>query len=111
MPDIHIERNHTLGLTAAREVARQWVQQVEQDYGLECTYTEGKTCDVAKFARPGIDGSVEVTADSLTLNATLGFLFASFGEQIEQRLNHNLDALLGTSDAADDDAYNDKDWR
>lgn len=111
MPDIHIERNHTLGLPAAREVARRWVQQVEQDYGLECSYAEGETSDTAKFARAGIDGNVEVTADSLTLTATLGFLFASFSEQIEQRLNQNLDTLLGAGDDADDGAYNDKDWR
>ena len=111
MPDIHIERNHTLGLPAAREVARRWVQQAEQDYGLECSYAEGERGDVAKFARAGIDGNVEVTADSLTLTATLGFLFASFSEQIEQRLNQSLDKLLGARDDADDGAYNDKDWR
>lgn len=112
MPDIQIERKHTLGLPAAREVARQWVQQVEQDYGLECSYAEGEAGDVGRFTRPGIDGSVEVTSDSFRLEATLGFLFASFGEQIQQRLNKKLDALLGgTSAAEDDDAYNDKDWR
>jgi putative polyhydroxyalkanoate system protein len=94
VPDIHIERNHTLGIAGAREVARQWVQQVEEDYGLECTYTEGKTCDVAQFSRPGIDGTVEVTADTFKLEATLGFLFSSFSEQIEQKISRNLDALL-----------------
>ncbi|MDQ0014808.1 putative polyhydroxyalkanoate system protein [Variovorax boronicumulans] len=94
MPDIHIERNHTLGIAGAREVARQWVQQVEEDYGLECTYTEGKTCDVAQFSRPGIDGTVEVTASTFKLEATLGFLFSSFSEQIEQKISRNLDELL-----------------
>jgi putative polyhydroxyalkanoate system protein len=110
VPDIHIERNHTLGLVAAREVAHQWVRKAEQDYGVECTYEEGETGDVAQFTRPGIDGSVEVTANTLTLNATLGFLFASFSEQIEQKLVQNLDALLGRTEPEDDDAYNDKDW-
>jgi putative polyhydroxyalkanoate system protein len=109
--DIHIERNHDLGLPAAREVARQWMQRVEQDYGLECAYAEGETSDVAQFTRGGIDGTVEVSAGTFTLNATLGFLYASFSEQIEQRLLQNLDALLGTrTSAEDDDAYNDKDW-
>lgn len=113
MPDIHIERSHTLGIAAAREVARQWMQQVEQDYGLECSYAEGETCDIAQFTRPGIDGNVEVSADTFKLHATLGFLYGSFSEQIEQRLKQNLDTLLGTSqaEAEDDDAYNDKDWR
>ncbi len=94
MPDIQIERNHTLGIAGAREVARQWVHQVEQDYGLDCTYTEGTDCDVAEFSRAGIDGTVEVTADTFRLEATLGFLFSSFSDQIEQKIARNLDALL-----------------
>ncbi|MBT2321949.1 polyhydroxyalkanoic acid system family protein [Variovorax paradoxus] len=111
MPDIHIERSHTLGMEAARAVARQWMQKVEQDYGLACSYDEGKRCDVGQFMRPGIEGSVEVTADSFRLKATLGLLYGSFSEQIEERLQRNLDELLGTSEADDDDdAYNDRDW-
>ncbi|RST54294.1 polyhydroxyalkanoic acid system family protein [Variovorax sp. MHTC-1] len=109
MPDIHIERSHTLGIEAARAVARQWMKKVERDYGLACSYEEGARRDVAQFTRPGIDGSVEVTADSFRLRATLGLLYASFSDQIEQRLQRNLDELLGASEA-DDDAYNDKDW-
>ncbi|MDH6592379.1 putative polyhydroxyalkanoate system protein [Variovorax sp. TBS-050B] len=95
MPDIHIERNHDLGIARARQVARRWLRQVEQDYGLAFTYTEGETQDVAQFSRAGIDGKVEVTADRLRLEATLGFLFASFGAQIEQKISGKLDALLG----------------
>ncbi len=109
MPDIHIERNHTLGLPAAREVARHWMQRVEQDYGLECSYAEGEARDVAQFARTGIDGSVEVSADNFSLRATLAFPYGNFSEQIEQRLLKNLDDLLGTG-AQDDDAYNYKEW-
>ncbi|MDM0108297.1 polyhydroxyalkanoic acid system family protein [Variovorax sp. J22R24] len=110
MSDIHIERKHSLGLEAAREVARQWMRRAEQDYGIECTYAEGESCDVARFNRAGIDGSVEVSADSVALNATLGLLYGNFSEQIEQRLLQSLDDLLGAKAPADDDVYNDKDW-
>lgn len=110
MPDIHIERNHELGMTAARAIARRWVRQVEQDYGLACSYEEGATRDLGRFSRAGIDGSVEVSADSFRLQATVGGLFASFSGQIEQRLRQKLDALLGRPEDEDDDAYNDKDW-
>ncbi|MBU1357816.1 MAG: polyhydroxyalkanoic acid system family protein [Gammaproteobacteria bacterium] len=109
MPDIHIERSHTLGLPAARETARNWLQQAERDYGMECAYTEGDTVDVAQFTRAGIDGSVEVSAEHFKLHATLGFLYGSFSGQIEQRLQENLDAMLGARDP-EDGAYNDKDW-
>lgn len=112
VPDIHIERAHTLGLPAAREVARRWVRQVEEDYGLQCSYDEGERCDIGRFSRAGIEGSVEVSADRFALQATLGMLFSSFGPQIEAQLNKSLDKLLGGgTPEADDDAYNDKDWR
>lgn len=113
MPDIHIERHHTLGLAKAREVAHEWVLQAERDYGLECVYEEGDACDVAKFTRTGIDGDMEVTGNSFRLRAALGFLYGSFSEQIEQRLQRNLDNLLGTGTAVDneEDGYNDKDWK
>lgn len=97
MPDILIERNHTLGLAAAREVARQWMQKAEQDYGLACSYVEGQTSDRAVFTRAGIDGSVDVGADTFALRATLGMLFGGFSAEIEQRLGRSLDALLDAS--------------
>jgi putative polyhydroxyalkanoate system protein len=94
VPDIHIERNHTLGIAGARKVAHQWIEQAEQEFGLECVYTPGDDRDVATFTRAGIDGTVEVTASTFTLDATLGFLFSSFSEMIEQKITRNLDALL-----------------
>ncbi|MGJ7614296.1 MULTISPECIES: polyhydroxyalkanoic acid system family protein [unclassified Variovorax] len=95
MPDIHIERNHTLGIAGARNVAHRWIEQAEQEFGLECVYTQGDDRDVATFTRAGIDGTVEVTASTFTLDATLGFLFSSFSEMIEAKITRNLDAMLG----------------
>jgi len=94
VPDIHIERNHTLGIARARVVARKWIQQAEQEFGLECVYTPGEDCDTATFTRAGIDGTVEVTATTFKLEATLGFLFSSFSEMIEAKITRNLDAML-----------------
>lgn len=94
MPDIHIERNHTLGIARARVVARKWIQQAEQEFGLECVYTQGESCDTATFTRAGIDGTVEVTDTTFKLEATLGFLFSSFSEMIEAKITRNLDAML-----------------
>ena len=94
MPDIHIERNHTLGIAGARAVAHKWIAQVEQEFGLECVYTQGEGCDTATFTRAGIDGTVEVTDTTFKLDATLGFLFSSFSEMIEAKITRNLDAML-----------------
>jgi putative polyhydroxyalkanoate system protein len=118
VPDIQIERSHSLGIDAARAIARKWVRQVEQDYGLSCSYEEGDAQDLGRFSRPGVEGRVEVSADAFRLQATLAGLFGGFSEQIEERLRKKLDELLGAAAGADgddndedDDAYNDKDWR
>ncbi|GAA4337458.1 hypothetical protein GCM10023165_15480 [Variovorax defluvii] len=110
MPDIQIERRHELGLKAARDIARRWVRQVEEDYGLSCSYQEGETQDLGLFSRAGVEGRVEVSADRFRLHATLGGLFGGFSEQLEQRLRKKLDELLGGAGDEEDDAYNDKDW-
>ena len=101
MPDIHIERNHTLGIEAARQAARQWIDQARDEYGLDCSYVEGATCDTAEFSRAGMDGTLEVTGDSFLLEANLGFLFSSFSDQIERKISQNLDKLLGTEASAE----------
>jgi putative polyhydroxyalkanoate system protein len=111
VPEIRIERNHSLGLPAAREVARQLMQRVEQDFGMQCSYAEGKARDVGRFGRAGVDGRVEVSAGRFRLEATLSFPLESFSEEIERRLRQKLDAMLGADAAPDDeDPYNDKDW-
>ena len=94
MADVVIERTHQLGLAGAREVAHRWMRKAEEAYGLECRYVEGADGDQAAFSRDGVDGRVEVGADCLRLEATLGFLFAAFSGQIEQRLASSLDELL-----------------
>ena len=94
MADIVIERAHQLGLAGAREVAHRWMRKAEEAYGLECRYVEGADGDQAAFTREGVDGRVEVGADRLRLEATLGFLFAAFSGQIEQRLASSLDEWL-----------------
>jgi len=98
VPDIHIERTHTLGMKGARAAARKWIEQAGEQFEIECDYTEGKARDVAQFTRPGIDGTLEVTADSLTLTAELGFLFSAFSE------------VLGTKPAEEEDDGYGKGW-
>jgi putative polyhydroxyalkanoate system protein len=94
MAEIHIERTHQLGLPEARKIAFRWAEQVEQEFGMECTYEEGKTQDDVTFTRSGVNGSLEVTKDHFVLNATLGFLLGAFKDKIEKEIVKNLDDLL-----------------
>jgi putative polyhydroxyalkanoate system protein len=92
--NLHIVREHTLGLPAARKIAFAWAEQVEADFGMECTYEEGKALDTVTFERSGIRGTLAVTARQFELEAALGFLLGAFKDRIEAEIVKNLDKLL-----------------
>lgn len=94
MPDIHITREHELGLPAARKLAFRWAETAEEKLGMECTYEEGKTSDLVTFTRAGANGELKVTKDSFELDARLGFLLGAFKDRIESEIVKNLDTLL-----------------
>lgn len=94
MADIHIDREHRLGLHAARQIAFKWAEQAEAEFGMQCTYEEGTTSDLVSFRRTGVHGTLSVTEDGFTLAARLGFLLGAFKEKIESEIVKNLDALI-----------------
>lgn len=98
MPDIHIEREHSLGLPRARELAFKWAEAAEQRLDMECTYEEGKTSDLVSFTRSGVNGELRVTRDRFELHARLGFLLGAFKDRIESEITRNLDDLLEQKD-------------
>ena len=94
MPDIHIQRDHSLGLLEARRLAFRWAELAEQKFDMACSYEEGKTSDLVSFSRSGVNGELKVTGDSFELDARLGFLLGVFKERIEAEIVKNLDELL-----------------
>jgi len=100
MAKLHILRQHVLGLPAARKIAYQWAEQVEQEFSMECTYEEGKTEDLVQFKRSGVSGTLRVSKDEFHLDATLGFLLGAFKDRIEGEIVKNLDTLLAPKAAA-----------
>ena len=94
MADIHIHRDHQLGLAKARKVALQWAEQVEAEFDMACTMLEGETSDTVEFSRSGVKGELIVAANHFTLDAKLGFLLGAFSKRIEREIETNLDALL-----------------
>lgn len=99
MPDIHIHRDHQLGLAKARKIAFRWAEQAEAEFGMECVYEEGADGDCVRFSRSGVSGELAVTATSFELDAKLGFLLGAFKDRIETEIVKNLDALLGAGKA------------
>jgi putative polyhydroxyalkanoate system protein len=94
MPDIHIHREHSLGLAKARKIAQQWADEVESKFNMACETTKGKTSDTVHFTRSGVNGQLVVAADHFELNAKLGFLLGAFAKKIESEIMANLDTLL-----------------
>lgn len=94
MAQLHILREHSLGMLAARKIALSWAEQVESEFGMECTYEEGKTADQVAFTRSGVNGTLHVTANRFELDAKLGFLLGAFKGRIEAEIVKNLDDLL-----------------
>jgi putative polyhydroxyalkanoate system protein len=101
MADLHIVRDHTLGLAKARKLAFKWAEQVEADFALQCNYSEGKLEDEVDFVRSGIKGRLLVTKDRFDLQAQLDFFLGAFKASIEAEIVKNLDALLADSPATD----------
>lgn len=95
MPDLHIRREHQLGLARAREIAWQWAEAAEKKFAMECGVLEGETEDTVQFERPGVQGTLVVAADHFELRAKLGLLLGPFSQTIEAEIRKNLDDLLG----------------
>ena len=99
MPDIHIHREHALGLAKARKLAWSWAEQVEAKFDMECTVIEGDTEDTVEFTRSGVKGRLTVAADHFDLTAKLGLLLGAFAPKIQSEIEKELDALLSGSAA------------
>ena len=100
MADIHIHRDHSLGLAKARKIAWAWAEEVESKFDMECSVIEGETSDTVEFTRSGVKGTLIVAPDHFELSAKLGFLLGAFSKTIEGEITKNLDALLSKSTAA-----------
>jgi len=100
MADIHIHRDHTLGLAKARKIAWKWAEEVESKFDMECTVIEGETSDTVEFRRTGVSGRLIVARAHFELDAKLGFLLGAFSKSIEGEITKNLDALLAAGKPA-----------
>lgn len=100
MANIHILREHTLGLAQARQLAQAWAQQVSDEFGTECHNQQGTHEDCVSFSRSGIQGTLRVSATRFELDAKLGLLVSTFKSNIEHQIGHHLDTLLAARPSA-----------
>jgi putative polyhydroxyalkanoate system protein len=96
--DIHIVREHGLGLAAARQLAQRWAEVAGSKLEMECNYARGEGADLLRFKRSGARGELKVEAARFELKAHLGLLLGVFRSRIEAEIVRNLDTLLAQHD-------------
>ena len=99
MANIHIHRDHQLGLQGARAVAEQWAIKAQTQLDMVCAFQQGKASDEIQFSRPGVKGSLRVCKDHFELNAQLGMLLSAFKDHIVSEIARHLDDLLAQKSA------------
>ena len=92
MADLHIVREHTLGLAAARQLALDWAEEMETEFRMRCTYQEGPLHDLVTFEGTGAKGTLQVNGTSFELDVKLGFMLGNFKDKIEAVIRKKLDA-------------------
>jgi putative polyhydroxyalkanoate system protein len=88
--DIDVRRAHRLGLEGARGVADKLAADLGRKFGLRGDWKG----NVLHFERPGVTGSLAVTARDLHLTVALGFLLKAMKGSIERAVLAELDELL-----------------
>jgi putative polyhydroxyalkanoate system protein len=99
--DIHIVREHKLGLEQARKLASRWAEVAGKKLEMACNYEQGAAGDVVRFKRSGASGELHVDQHRFTLDARLGLLLGMFKGKIEGEIARNLDDLLAHDDPLD----------
>lgn len=95
MAQLEIQRRHELGLEGARRLAREWLVQAQEEFGLRCTLEPGDGHECIHFERPGIRGTLVLSAEAFELQAKLGFLLSAYRQRIESELHQRLEGWLG----------------
>ena len=99
MSQLHIHRDHELGLTRAQAVCDRWVAEARSKFGMTCVVARDPSGDSVDFRRAGVNGVLRVTADRFALDVALGFLLSAFSDKIRSEIEANLDNLLASAGA------------
>ena len=92
MADIHIHREHRLGLAKARKTAWRWAEDGRGEVRHGVHGDRRRDQRRRRVPRAGVDGRLVVDADAFDLTARLGLLLGAFRGRIEAEIEENLDA-------------------
>ena len=87
MSEISIIRHHGRNLDVARKAARRLADELEQDLDMS-SHWDG---DELSFERPGVRGTMRVSAETVEIRVRLGLLFVAFRPVIEREIHKFFD--------------------
>jgi putative polyhydroxyalkanoate system protein len=90
MANIHIKRNHCLGIENARVEVEKLAQSLSSELQADYAWTGNKL----EFTRLGASGTINVGADFIDLEIDLRMPLSLMKAAIEQSINNRLDAAL-----------------
>lgn len=87
MSDIKLKRKHALGLKKGKAAAQKVADDLATHFDMKSEW-DG---NLLSFSRSGVKGVLEITKDSVEVNAKLGLLLSAFKPRIEEQINKNFD--------------------
>lgn len=90
MADIELDRTHHLGLKGAKTAADKMATKLAEKFDLTSNW-EG---DTLHFERPGVNGTLKISATEMHLRVTLGFMLKMMRAPIENAIHEQLDGVL-----------------
>ncbi len=100
MSDISIQKDHTLGIEKARQLAAEWIDTAAKQLGLQCKCEQGAEQDVVTFERAGVAGTMLVSGTSFSLDVDLNIMMKAFKPLVEAEVNKNLTRIIEKASAA-----------
>lgn len=91
MADLNIKRKHALGLKKAKLAAQKVADDLAEHFDMKSEW-QGQELH---FSRSGVQGMMQVTKDSVEVNAKLGMLLSAFKPKIEEQIGKNFDKYFG----------------
>ncbi|MCG8464931.1 MAG: polyhydroxyalkanoic acid system family protein [Xanthomonadales bacterium] len=87
MASIDLSRSHSLGQSQAREKADELAAELSQQFDFDHSW-EG---DIMHFERPGVNGTIEVSASSIRVCADLSLFLMALKPTIQNEINRYLE--------------------
>jgi putative polyhydroxyalkanoate system protein len=91
MSKIKVERSHDKGLDWAKSKAEEVSKVLSEKYGLSSAWKGEQTLE---FSGKGVDGSLGIEDNRLSVSLKLGLMLRPFASKIEESVNKAIDRAI-----------------